>query len=64
MDRFNLMPRWLEFLEKRERKHDISKDTWLMILEFMEMTNDQGLQGYDPMAAWPVLIDEFVETFN
>lgn len=59
--RFPLVERWISFLENRDRKYDISKDTWEMILDFLELYEKEGLNGYDPCSAWPILIDEFVE---
>ncbi len=59
--RFPLLESWISFLERRDRKYDISKDTWEMILDFFEIYERDGLAGYDPCGAWPVLIDEFVD---
>ncbi|OMJ92129.1 hypothetical protein SteCoe_5117 [Stentor coeruleus] len=63
-NRFPLLENWIGFLEKRERKYDISKDTWEMLLDFLEIFEREGLAGYDPSGAWPVLIDEFVEELS
>ncbi|KAI9208796.1 Cullin binding-domain-containing protein [Polychytrium aggregatum] len=38
----------------------ISRDTWRLFLDFA-LTSKDDLSGYDMSAAWPVLIDEFVE---
>ena len=59
--RFPILETWISFLENRERKYDVSKDTWEMLLDFLEIYEKEGLAGYDPSGAWPVLIDEFVE---
>lgn len=59
--RFPIIEQWIGFLETREKKYDISKDTWEMLLDFLEIYERSGLSGYDPSGAWPVLIDEFVE---
>lgn len=32
-----------------------------MLLDFLELYEREGLNGYDPCSAWPVLIDEYVE---
>ena len=61
LQRFPVVEAWITFLESRERKYDISKDTWEMLLDFLEIFERDGLAGYDPYGAWPVLIDEFVE---
>jgi len=43
-----------------KQKKDITKDTWEMLLEFHYATFGD-LSKYDPLGAWPVLIDEFME---
>ena len=52
---------WVLFLETREKKHDISRDTWNMVLDFFELTKTRGIADYQDDGAWPVIIDEFVE---
>ncbi|OMJ84174.1 hypothetical protein SteCoe_14725 [Stentor coeruleus] len=59
--KFPMVETWITFLESRGKRHDVSKDTWEMLLDFLEIVQKEGLQGYDPNSAWPVLIDEFVE---
>ncbi|CAG9317581.1 unnamed protein product [Blepharisma stoltei] len=63
-EKYPLVNRWIGFLESRDKKHDISKDTWEMFLDFAIIVEREGLQGYDPSGAWPVLIDDFVEYLN
>lgn len=58
--RFPLLKRWCEYLE-HNRKHAISKDEWMLLLDFATATATDGLKGYDESAAWPVVIDTFVE---
>eukprot|EP01156_Anaeramoeba_ignava_P022551 Anaeramoba_ignava/c20785_g4_i1.p1 GENE.c20785_g4_i1~~c20785_g4_i1.p1 ORF type:complete len:258 (-),score=84.90 c20785_g4_i1:146-919(-) len=59
--RFKFLDNWLEFLKKPQNvKQTINKDTWNLLPEFGETTN-LDLSNYDESAAWPVLIDEFVE---
>jgi hypothetical protein len=58
--RFPLLTRWCEYLE-HNRKHAISKDEWMLLLDFATATATAGLKGYDESAAWPVVIDTFVE---
>lgn len=58
-DRFTLLNEWCAFVS--DKRNFITEDTWRQVLDFCIMTNRTGLRGYDPMAAWPVLIDEFVE---
>jgi DCN1-like protein 1/2 len=62
-ERYSLLSNWLAFLEHREKKHDISRDVWNMLLDFLE-TNKDGLFAYDSEGAWPVMIDEFVDYLN
>lgn len=52
---------WIRFLEAREKKHDISRDTWNMVLDFFDMTKTRGVADYQDDGAWPVIVDEFVE---
>eukprot|EP00386_Alphamonas_edax_P011120 GDKI01035412.1.p1 GENE.GDKI01035412.1~~GDKI01035412.1.p1 ORF type:complete len:259 (+),score=100.28 GDKI01035412.1:128-904(+) len=60
---FPLLPQWLEFVESREKKNMISKDTWMMLFD-LATTVSPDLSNYDPDGAWPVMIDEFVEWLN
>ena len=60
-DRFALLQEWCAFVAGR--RSFITEDTWRQVLDFCRFCHsaDGGLRGYDPTAAWPVLIDEFVE---
>jgi DCN1-like protein 1/2 len=58
--RFPLLKPWCEFIE-HNRKHAISKDEWMLLLDFATATAKDGIKGYDESAAWPVVIDTFVE---
>ncbi|KAJ8901075.1 hypothetical protein NDN08_004935 [Rhodosorus marinus] len=49
---------WLEFIEANACA--ISRDTYSVFLNFTWSVADD-FSGYDDTAAWPVLIDEFVE---
>jgi len=60
--RFDLLDEWCEYV-KKFRTHAISKDEWMLLLEFARVT-DKDLNGYDETEAWPVLIDEFVENIK
>jgi DCN1-like protein 1/2 len=52
---------WSKFLTE-EWKQAISKDAWNMFFVFLqEYEQDPSLESYDETAAWPSLIDEFVE---
>lgn len=56
--------RWIAYLEA-EWKQPISKDVWNMFFVFLqEWISDDNLDNYDENAAWPSLIDEFVENFR
>ena len=59
--KFPMVERWISFLLAREKKHDISKDTWEMLLDFFENVTKNGIEAHDPNSCWPTLIDEFVE---
>jgi DCN1-like protein 1/2 len=63
-DKYPMVEEWIQFLESRGKRHDITKDTWEMLLDFLEIMVNQGIQGYDSNGAWPILIDEFVEIRN
>lgn len=54
---------WYEFLVKTEVR-SLTKDSYFMFWEFVKeviIPDPQTLQGYDEMASWPVVIDEFIE---
>jgi len=57
---FALLDQWLAFVEQR-CKNAISKDTWLMLYDLATQVKPD-LSDYDLNGAWPVLIDEFVES--
>ncbi|EAU87963.1 defective in Cullin neddylation protein 1 [Coprinopsis cinerea okayama7 len=50
---------WFEFLQAKGGK-GVSKDTWNMLFDFVR-TIDSQFKNYDPEAAWPSTIDDFVE---
>ncbi|KAF5329390.1 hypothetical protein D9619_008957 [Psilocybe cf. subviscida] len=50
---------WFDFLTGKGLK-GVSKDTWAMFLDFVR-TIDSKFSNYDPEAAWPSTIDDFVE---
>ncbi|KAJ6626013.1 defective in Cullin neddylation protein 1 [Mycena sp. CBHHK59/15] len=50
---------WFDFLGVRGGK-GVSRDTWVMFLDFVRMI-DARFETYDMEAAWPSMIDDFVE---
>eukprot|EP01156_Anaeramoeba_ignava_P022553 Anaeramoba_ignava/c20785_g6_i1.p1 GENE.c20785_g6_i1~~c20785_g6_i1.p1 ORF type:complete len:274 (-),score=104.30 c20785_g6_i1:21-842(-) len=60
-DKFPLLNDWIEFLENEKNgQAPITFDTWELLYDFAK-TVKPSLEDYDETAAWPVLIDEFVE---
>lgn len=60
LTRFN---QWYDFISQ-EYKRSISKDSWSMIYLFIQdilMKDPINFSGYDEMAAWPSVIDEYIE---
>lgn len=60
--RFELLPKWCTFLQENYKK-SVPKDTWNLLLEFAT-TVEPDCSNYDPMGAWPCVIDEFVEWYQ
>lgn len=58
--RFSLLEQWCSFVQRHQR-HAVSEDTWRQLLEFSQSVNDD-LTNYDPEGAWPVLVDDFVDS--
>eukprot|EP00761_Pharyngomonas_kirbyi_P005466 gb/GECH01005471.1/.p1 GENE.gb/GECH01005471.1/~~gb/GECH01005471.1/.p1 ORF type:complete len:262 (+),score=57.06 gb/GECH01005471.1/:1-786(+) len=50
---------WTEFMSQEYRKA-VPRDTWDLFLDFTRETDDT-FSNYDPYAAWPVAIDDFVD---
>lgn len=60
--KFALLDQWVDFVLTVHNKKSISKDTWNMIWDFAKyQKTDPDLSQYDEEAAWPSIIDEFVE---
>ncbi|KAF8626310.1 hypothetical protein AX15_004979 [Amanita polypyramis BW_CC] len=57
--RYPLMDMVLAFIVEKGIYRAANKDLWSMMLEFCRSV-DTDLQGYDPDAAWPTLLDDFV----
>jgi hypothetical protein len=53
------LERWLAFLRK-SKVRGINRDCWREFLNFTR-TIKPDLSDYDPLMAWPTLLDEFVE---
>eukprot|EP00178_Gracilaria_changii_P021150 TRINITY_DN62_c0_g1_i4.p2 TRINITY_DN62_c0_g1~~TRINITY_DN62_c0_g1_i4.p2 ORF type:complete len:247 (+),score=56.81 TRINITY_DN62_c0_g1_i4:199-939(+) len=57
--RFKHLQLWTEFL--KQRRQPISRDTYTLLLDFVN-TIDDSMSNYDEEnGAWPVLLDEFVD---
>ena len=55
-----LVDDWCEFLGSQYKDRAISRDTWNQLYDFTKQTKPD-LSNFDETAAWPVMIDEFVE---
>ncbi|GAX81392.1 hypothetical protein CEUSTIGMA_g8823.t1 [Chlamydomonas eustigma] len=54
-----LLEDWCEFLLKHHNRA-ISKDTWVQLYDFIQ-TIKPDFSNFDETAAWPYLLDEFVD---
>eukprot|EP00730_Choanoeca_flexa_P012681 TRINITY_DN4515_c0_g1_i2.p1 TRINITY_DN4515_c0_g1~~TRINITY_DN4515_c0_g1_i2.p1 ORF type:complete len:252 (+),score=71.21 TRINITY_DN4515_c0_g1_i2:169-924(+) len=57
--RYHDLSAWFKFIQDTDQKA-VSKDTWVLFLDFWRETNGDYSQ-HDATAAWPAMIDEFVE---
>ncbi|KAI8471089.1 MAG: Cullin binding-domain-containing protein [Monoraphidium minutum] len=60
--RFRLLERWCAFV-RRQQRGVVTEDTWRQVLDFARAVHED-LSNYDPSGAWPVLLDEFVESLR
>lgn len=56
----NYLAEWISFLRTEKKGRSISKDVWTLFLDFTTDI-DTNFEKYDIDAAWPSVIDEFVE---
>ena len=61
-DRFHFLDEWLAFVQTNA-KEGISRDVWSQLAVFHKEIGDD-LSKFDEDGAWPVLIDEFVESLQ
>eukprot|EP00746_Dinoflagellata_sp_MGD_P127160 gnl/MRDRNA2_/MRDRNA2_61810_c0_seq2.p1 gnl/MRDRNA2_/MRDRNA2_61810_c0~~gnl/MRDRNA2_/MRDRNA2_61810_c0_seq2.p1 ORF type:complete len:250 (+),score=45.96 gnl/MRDRNA2_/MRDRNA2_61810_c0_seq2:145-894(+) len=59
-DHFALLDEWIAFVEANV-KNAISKDLWMMLYDLATQVSSD-LSDYDTNGAWPVILDEFVES--
>lgn len=59
-EKWSLWDKWEKYLKEHSSLKTISKDTWRMLLSFIEKVN-VDLKAYDPNDCWPLAIDEFVD---
>jgi DCN1-like protein 1/2 len=55
-----LIDEWCEFLQKHHANRAVSKDTWSQLYDFIK-TIKPDFSNFDETAAWPYLLDEFVQ---
>jgi DCN1-like protein 1/2 len=56
----NYLGAFFDFLRTEKAGRSVSKDVWTLFLEFAQ-TIDPKFESYDIDAAWPSVIDEFVD---
>eukprot|EP01119_Soliformovum_irregulare_P024450 TRINITY_DN8767_c0_g1_i1.p1 TRINITY_DN8767_c0_g1~~TRINITY_DN8767_c0_g1_i1.p1 ORF type:complete len:277 (-),score=44.42 TRINITY_DN8767_c0_g1_i1:8-772(-) len=54
---------WMAFLMRR-RIQFISRDQWNLFFEFCLEYHERGFDHYDERAAWPTLMDDFVDFYR
>jgi len=61
---FPLLPSFLEFLAaSKDEVKKITQDQWHVLLDFLSQM-DTDLAKYDETAAWPCLLDDFVDWYQ
>ncbi|KAK9814488.1 hypothetical protein WJX72_006665 [[Myrmecia] bisecta] len=58
--RFRLLEQWCAFVTQHQTQI-ITEDVWRQVLDFSRSV-PEDLGTYDPESAWPVLLDEFVDS--
>lgn len=62
-DTWRLIPEFVKFLDQSRYKI-INRDQWNSLLEFIKTVDTNDFTGYDDEGAWPVMLDEFVESYK
>jgi hypothetical protein len=55
--RFKYLDVWIEYVSTVYKK-SVSRDVWKQLIDFAQISS---YDAYDPDAAWPTIMDEFVE---
>lgn len=51
---------FLEYLDQQTEYRGLNADQWMTLLDFISNVNED-LSNYDENAAWPVVLDSYVE---
>jgi DCN1-like protein 1/2 len=62
VDRFPLLSKWITYF-RESHKHGVTKDLWQQFLVFTKLPGicEGKYDEFDKIAAWPLVLDEFVE---
>jgi len=62
-DKWKLWSKWEEFLKTADERKAVTRDTWQMLLQFIDQIGDD-VKNYDPNDCWPTTLDDFVDWMN